>query len=269
MKTCINGATTMPYPLEKDVETAGKVGFDGIEIWREKLDQYLHKYRKEDLRDLIQSFRLGVSAICPFTGYVWCPENEFTKKLAETERYLKISTYIGCESLLVCAEESKSKRRKDVIETHVVRLKRLAQLAEDYGVKIELEWFSDLTDAIEIVNLVNHESLGMMIDTFHWYRGDGDITHIDLIPKDKLFLVHINDCENLPRERLTDENRLYCGLGVIPLVEILKRIKQKNYNGYLSVEIFRKEYWSKDPLTISLESLKTLVEVMEKATVRG
>jgi len=259
----------MPYPLEKDVETAGKVGFDGIEICREKLDQYLHKYRKEDLRDLIQSFRLGVSAICPFTGYVWCPENEFTKKLAETERYLKISTYIGCESLLVCAEESKSKRRKDVIETHVVRLKRLAQLAEDYGVKIELEWFSDLTDAIEIVNLVNHESLGMMIDTFHWYRGDGDITHIDLIPKDKLFLVHINDCENLPRERLTDENRLYCGLGVIPLVEILKRIKQKNYNGYLSVEIFRKEYWSKDPLTISLESLKTLVEVMEKATVRG
>jgi len=37
MKTCINGATMMPHPLEKDIEAAGEAGFQGVEIWRDKL----------------------------------------------------------------------------------------------------------------------------------------------------------------------------------------------------------------------------------------
>jgi len=265
MKTCINGATTMPYSLDEDIEAAGKAGFEGVEIWRDKLDRYLQDRRKEELKDRLSSYGLGVSAICFFAGYVWCPETEFDRKLKETKRYLEIATHIGCESLLVCSEWLKDKTRNEVIEVHARRLRRLAELSEEYGIKIELEWFTDLTDAVEIANLADHEYLGMMIDTFHWYRGDGNLDHIDLVPKDRLFLVHINDSENIERVKLTDENRLYCGLGVIPLVEILKRFKQKGYDGYLSVEVFRKEYWKKDPLTISLESLETLIEVMKRA----
>jgi len=71
-------------------------------------------------------------------------------------------------------------------------------------------------------------------------------------------MVRISDCENIPREALTDRNRLYCGLGVIPLVEILRELKSLGYGGYLSVEVFREEYWKKDPLVISREALEML-----------
>ncbi len=128
-----------------------------------------------------------------------------------------------------------------------------------------MEWFQDLSDAIKIVESAPHEHLGMMIDTFHWYRGDGNLDHIDLVPGPKLFLVHINDCEDNKRADLTDKNRLYCGKGVIPLIEILKSLERKGYEGYLSVDIFRKEYWKIDPLTISKDSLETLKEVMKQA----
>jgi sugar phosphate isomerase/epimerase len=47
MRTCINGATTMPYSLEKDVEAAGEAGFQGVEIWKTKLDEFLATNKKE------------------------------------------------------------------------------------------------------------------------------------------------------------------------------------------------------------------------------
>jgi len=269
MRTCINGATTMPYSLEIDVEAAGRTGFEYIEIWNDpssnsKLERYIQSHSKEELKDLISSFDLGVSAICPFGGYVWCSETEFGRKLEETRRYLEIGSHIGCESLLVCADGFDEKNRNKIIQDHADRLRRLADVSEDYDVKIALEWFWDLKDAVQVVNLANHEYLGMIIDTFHWYRGDGNMDNIDLIPSDKLFLVHINDCEDIERGKLTDMNRVYCGYGVIPLVEILRRFRRKGYGGCLSVEIFREEYWKKDASTIFKESLETLREVMKK-----
>jgi len=265
VKTCINGATTMPYSLEDDIKSAGKAGFQGVEIWKDKLDRYLQNRQKSDLKDLISSHNVEVFAICPFSGYVWLQQDELTKKIEEMKRYLGIASYIGCESLLMCAEARKDKTSEEIIEAHANSLIRLAEICEDYGVKLALEWFQDLKDAIKIVESAAYESLGLMIDTFHWYRGDGNLDHIDLVPRSKLVLVHINDCEDVKRENLADKNRLYCGRGVIPLVEILRKLERKGYEGYLSVEIFRDEYWKRDPLTISKESLQTLKKVMKQA----
>ncbi len=254
----------MPYALEKDVEAAGEAGFQGIEIWKNKLDSFLQTRGKEELKDLLTRYGLEVAAICAFSGYVWCTEEEFENRLMETKKYFEVANHIGCESLIVCAEEIKI-GLEEAIETHAARLARLADVGEDYGVKIALEWFSSLREGFKVIEKANHDYLGMVIDTFHWYRGDGDIGSIDLTPRGKLFMMHINDCENLPRENLSDKNRLYCGLGVIPLVEILRKLKHLYYQGYLSVEIFREEYWRRDPLTISRESLETLRNVIGKA----
>jgi len=36
MKSCINGATTMPYSLEEDIRSAGEAGFERVEIWLQR-----------------------------------------------------------------------------------------------------------------------------------------------------------------------------------------------------------------------------------------
>jgi 2-keto-myo-inositol isomerase len=267
MKLCINGATTMPYTLESDVECAAKIGFQGIEVWKSKLDQFLQNKSIESFKSLLMQHNIDVAAICAFSGYVFCSEEEFKKKVKETEKYLEIASYIGCKNIVVCAEGFESKIREKIVEAHASRLSKLAEVGEAYGVKVAMEWFWNLRDANEVIKRANNDNLGLVIDTFHWYKGDGNLDNIDLIPADKLFLVHINDCEDLPREKLNDKNRLYCGLGVIPLIEILKIFKQKNYQGYLSVEIFREEYWKKDPLTISKEAFESLIKIMKLAKV--
>ncbi|MEM3694284.1 MAG: sugar phosphate isomerase/epimerase family protein [Candidatus Bathyarchaeia archaeon] len=269
MRTCINGATTMPYSLEVDMQVAGEAGYQGIEIWKSKLDSFLEKRSGRELKDLLKNLSLEAASLCPFGGYVFCPEEEFERKSRELKAYLELAHEIECPIFVVCAENpyGKAGGLKDALEAHSKRLSRLAALAEGYGVRIAMEWFWDLRDAFEVLSKASEENLGMVLDTFHWYRGDGQLDHVEQIPPRRLLLVHVNDCEPLPREVLTDKNRIYCGLGVIPLIEILRRLKGLGYGGYLSVEIFRDEYWRRDALTIASESLEHLRRVMFEATV--
>lgn len=267
MKTCINGATTMPYPLETDIGAASQAGFQGIEIWKAKLDAFLQTRAIGDLKKVISDSGLEVAAICPFGGFVSCQEDEFEKKLQDLRPYFDIAARIECEALLVCAEGPGNRSLNESLGAHASRLAKVADTGQSYGVKVAMEWFWNLRDAVKVIEVANHEYLKMMVDTFHWYRGDGNIANLDLIPQGTLQLVHANDCENLPREKLTDKNRLYCGLGVIPLVEALRKFKRQGYEGHLSVEVFRDDYWQREPLVVNKESLETLRDTMRKASV--
>jgi len=70
--------------------------------------------------------------------------------------------------------------------------------------------------------------------------------------------------EDLPREELNDGHRLYPGKGVIPLIEDLRMLKEKGYEGYLSIEIFRKEYWDDEHENIIRNAKEAIDEVLAK-----
>ena len=60
---------------------------------------------------------------------------------------------------------------------------------------------------------------------------------------EKIFILHINDAEKLPKAELQDAHRLFPGEGVIPLAEIVSRLKDIRYDGPISLEMFRPAYW--------------------------
>ena len=108
----------------------------------------------------------------------------------------------------------------------------------------------------------DHPNAGYMIDTFHGYKAGLTAADIAGLRAEKLFIVHINDCEDLPREQLTDANRLYTGLGIIPLNDYLWSLKGLGYDGFLSVEIFREEYWRDTHENIIRNALEHLKATM-------
>src|SRR5207302_1935426 len=101
--------------------------------------------------------------------------------------------------------------------------------------------------AIEVVREVDRPNVGMVIDTFHFYAGGSRLDDIARVPIDKLFVVHLNGCEDLPRGQLTDAHRLYPGEGPIPIEAILRALRTNGFDGTCSVEIFRPDYWQQDP----------------------
>ncbi len=267
MKSCINGATTMPYSLEQDISAASVAGFSGVEIWIDKLRKFLEAHTKEDLKRLLTDSKISAPSLCAFSGFTFCSEEEYGAKVEALKRFLEIGGLIGTEYVIVCADALGGMSFESAKRAYVSRLRNLGSVTSKYGVKVALEWFWELPPAIDIIEAIDDEHVGFVLDTFHWYRADGSLENLKKVPSGKLFFVHINDCEDLPKKELTDKNRLYCGSGVIPLLDIFKIFEGNDYRGYLSVEIFREEYWRKDSQEISMDAHKTLIETALRASV--
>lgn len=255
MYSCINGATTMPYTLEQDLEAAGKAGFEAVEIWSRKLDAFLETHSVAALKELLDRYNLKAASICPYS-LVGFSDNR--GHIIAIRKASEIAEAIECPVLLVCADAPPSGADLDNAYDAMANVVcTYADWAEEHGVKIAIEplgrhpFIPGPKEAMEIIDRAEHEALGLMMDTFHYYKSGVSMNAIRNIPIERLLIVHVNDCEDLPREELNDGHRLHMGEGAIPLHEMLGIIKAKGYDGALSVEIFRKEYWEQDPVTIS------------------
>lgn len=87
------------------------------------------------------------------------------------------------------------------------------------------------------------------------------LEEIAATPVERLGAIHVNDGEDLPREELNDFKRLYPTLGVLPAAEMLRIPRDQGFAGYVTVEVFRQEYWDNDPdlAAHSMECLEVLL----------
>ena len=90
-----------------------------------------------------------------------------------------------------------------------------------------------------------------MIDSFHFYAGGSSLQAIEALDPERLFIFHINDAEDRPRAELQDSHRLLPGSGILPLREIVGALRRTGYDRVASVEIFRPEYWERDPFELA------------------
>ncbi len=266
MKTCINGATTMPYTFEQDMNGAGAAGFEGVEIWSAKLNKYLEEHSVEDAKSLLETNNLQAAALCPWS---FCFFGDVEDTAEAIRRGAELARKLDSDTLLVCPDVPPA----EMSEVEAIKIagkvgRKYAEICQDYGVNLALEplgnhpFVPGPKQAIAIVEAANHDNFGTMMDTFHYYKSGVPIADIEAIPIEKLFVVHVNDCEDRPRDELNDSHRLHMGLGIIPLEEMLGIIKRKGYQRFLSVEIFRQEYWDKPPEVISREAKQHLDEVL-------
>ena len=64
-------------------------------------------------------------------------------------------------------------------------------------------------------------------------------------------------------ERLAeDAHRLLPGEGVIPLDDILTRLKQIGFDGLCSIELFRPEYWERDPAKLATAARAATLDIV-------
>ncbi len=110
-----------------------------------------------------------------------------------------------------------------------------------------------------------------MIDTFHFFAGNSSFEAIASLDPKRLFIFHINDAENLPKELLTDAHRLYPGEGILPIKQIKESFDAIGYNKMVSIEIFRPEYWNQDPFEVARKARRATIDVLglENAATGG
>jgi 2-keto-myo-inositol isomerase len=273
MKLALNGATTMKAELRTDILAAQAAGFDYVEIWAAKLHNYLvnESGSVADLRRLFQASAVEPLSINSIEHITFRSETDYAKIRNECEELSSIAAAIECPYVVVVPGKTPANAptREEVIAESVRVLAELGEIAGSHGVSLAFEFLGQtdcsvqtLDLANEIVERVARPNIGLVIDSFHFYAGGSTIEMIETLDPDRLFIFHINDAEDLPCEQLQDSHRLLPGLGILPLPEILKAFKRIGYDRVASVEIFRPEYWERDPFEFARDAKSALKTVL-------
>jgi 2-keto-myo-inositol isomerase len=279
MKIAMNGATTMHADLATDIEAAGAAGFDYVEIWAAKLREFLKTSSVADLKKLIEGNNLEPYSINSIEHITFRNDTDYRKIQAECEELSRVAAEINCPYIVVVPGKLPENATKEEITEESVRvLNELADISAKYNVGLAFEFLGQTDCSVqtldfckEIVEKVNRENVGLVIDTFHFYAGNSSFEAIETLDPKKLFIFHINDAEDMPRETLTDAHRLYPGTGILPIREIKQRFDKIGYDRMVSIEIFRPEYWTQDPFEVARRAKAATEKVLglnEKSAAR-
>ncbi len=270
MKIALNGATTMRADLETDIRAASAAGFDLIEIWASKMREFLKTRTAADLKNLLAENNLEPYSINSIEHITFRNAEDYRKIKQECEEFSKIAGEINCPYVVVVPGKlPNGANEKEIVDESVRVLNELADIAEKYNVGLAFEFLGQADCSVQTLDLdkkiiekINRKSVGLVIDTFHFYAGNSTFEAIETLNPEKLFVFHINDVEDLPKADLTDAHRLYPGEGVLPIREIKKRFDKIGYDRMVSIEIFRPEYWAQDPFEVARKAKAATEKVL-------
>jgi 2-keto-myo-inositol isomerase len=274
MRLGFNGATTNTADLATDIRIAGAAGYAVVELRDNKLEDFLAGGGSlADVRRMLDDAGVEPWTINAISSVgVGGAEGDATA-VARCRQLSAYAQAIGCPWVLVVPGPTEGRGDAEVLEQTAATYGALVDAAAQYGVGVAFEFMGfpwaavrDVAGALNVVGRASRPKTGIIIDTAHFYSGGSIVESIRTMDPDKLVVLHINDVESgVAKPDILDGHRLYPGDGVVPLDDILGAAQAIGWDGVLSVELFREEYWRLDPLSVAGEAKEKTVAAWERA----
>lgn len=281
---CLNTSTVRDRgnsrPIVQLIEIAAKAGYQAIEPWTAELDAYVKQGGSlKDLGKRIADAGLVVPSAIGFAEWIVDDEDRRRKGLENAKRDMDWVRQIGGARLAAppvgatggTSARDDPKRSQPVVD--------LLAAADRYRALLELGKSMDVTPMVEVWGFSKTlRRLGeawlvaaecgkaggcVLPDVYHLYKGGSDFAGLRLLSPAAVGIFHVNDYPKKDRSTINDADRVYPGDGVAPLGEVFKALREIGYRGFLSLELFNREYWKQDGLTVAktgLEKLKAAVK---------
>ena len=278
--TALGGST-----LETDLRVCEECGFDFIEIRMDMLRDYLLRHPLADLKAFFASSHLRPHAMNAFYLYPqFLSENDNPVRrqalLDEILLGFTVAKEIGSHNAIIVAPLQRDPKGgpyagewDETFRECVRMLRQLSTLGEFYEVNLcfELVGFNrssvrTVAEANAIVEAVDRKNVGFVFDSYniHLKGGTNDFSVMKSVPPEKIFAAHINNADPVPEAEMGQDKRRFPDQGVVDVDNFLRNLKECGYDGMVSVETFRQEYWDMDPEWVIRESYRTTREVMER-----
>ncbi|MGI8719522.1 MAG: TIM barrel protein [Nitrososphaeraceae archaeon] len=259
-------------PIQTTLENLSNLGFNSLEVYGEpdSLDV-------DNLTHQLDSYSIGVSGVTGMWGHrgghakfrnLVTANNEL---LTAAQNYVKkcilLCQRLGGRTFNICLFSNKplisDRNHKILLPSEKIKLassvigplREPAKYARDYNVELLIEPLNrystpvctEVEDAKYIIDLINQENVGMLLDTFHM-NIEEDSIHNAII-RSNTMLKHIH---------ISDNNRKMPGLAHIDFESIIVALKKIKYSKYLTFEPTFQSSDYKNDLKFGLQYLKKL-----------
>ena len=243
---------TLAGPLEARLQAVAEAGFSNIVLWGK--DLVGHPEGVEAAIRKVRESGLRVSGLQLLRDFEGLSGRLLDYKLEIAKSMMKMMQALGCKLLLVCS--STSPHATGDIKKIAEDLERLATLATPLGVRMGYEalswgrWVNEYPAAWKVVERVDRENVGLVVDSFHILARGTPLKHLDDISAKKIFLVQLSDYlwDYLPE---TDDiietarhHRVFPGEGShsATVIELVQRLSKTGYGGDYLLEVFNDDY---------------------------
>jgi len=254
-KLCLNLGTINHLDYETQLRVSSQAGFKAVGLHMIRLEEYL--YSGHTLDDAVGALRrnhLNAAEVVFMPDWVSARGRGKKQVLARLE-YI-CSTMERMESPILIANTLGEKEYDQALAQD--NFGELCRVASRYGVLIALEylpWTSldTIKKAWDIVRAVNLSNGGIVLDTFHYFKGHPSPKDLYEVPIEKIFIVHLDDLEDVEADlvTLTRRHRVAPGEGIFNFDEVLEYLFVGRYGGYYSLEILNRNHALLDPLELA------------------
>jgi 2-keto-myo-inositol isomerase len=261
-------------PIDRELEIAAEAGYQAVEPWIEELERYVSGGRKlSELRRQIDDLNLSVAGAVGFAEWVVDDDSRRAAGLERMKRDMDLVAAIG--GRFIAAPPfggARPGQPKPELGRIPERYRAILELGVQTGVTPILElWgfshtLSRLSEVVYVATETAHPQACLLLDSYHLYKGGSEFGGLHLLNGAALPVFHINDYPDTPpRAEIDDAHRVYPGDGVAPLEELLRTLQAIGFRGYLSVELFNRDYWQQPAPEVVERALEKTRGVVRRA----
>jgi sugar phosphate isomerase/epimerase len=235
----ISQLSTLRWDFEEDVQAYSKRGFQGIGIYRRKLEDF----GIDRAIELLAECSLSATSLCWAGGFTGSDGRAVDEAIRDAREAVRDAADLNADTLILLAGGRNNHIRNHARRTLCDAIKQVAIIAEEFGVQLSLEPFhpgcgnewsfvNDIRSTLDIIETVDNSQLGLALDTYHMMDEEVVSWLPDIVGH--VNLVQLGDARHSP---VGEMNRCLLGTGLVPLRKILSTLDEYGYDGPLEVEL--------------------------------
>ena len=272
MLLSIHQNTSRAAGFRGSLEGWARAGIEYVELNDRMLDGFLENDTLAGARSLLSDLGLTPVSAAAVLQDIWIPGPARAASLETWRRRCDQFAGLGLQKIYSPSVTNRRVTAEDFAATPDC-IREAGEIAGEYNLTAMIEFLrtsthlATLASSLQVIREAAHPNVRPMLDFFHFWSGLSKFEDLDLLEPGELAHAHFQDLLDAPRELTNNDYRLIPGDGIAPLQRILRKLADKEYDGALSVELFRAELVRGDPFQVASEIRRKCEAVMREAQV--
>jgi len=250
------GCVGIQADWQRALELAQLGGFEGVDLPVQQAAEWQAAGKMDQVQEAMSAAKLRWGGFgMPF--HFTADEETYRAGLDALPRLAAAAQEMGVSRTYTWVPPASDELEFDAnFQFHVDRLRPIAEVLRDHGIRFGLEFIGPKTlrtgkrfefihtldGMLELCEAIGTGNCGLLLDCWHWYTSEGGVEDLRRLKPMDIVYVHVNDAPvGVSVDQQIDNVRCLPGdTGVIDIVGFLTALQAVGYDGPVTPEPFNK-----------------------------